>query len=402
MRILLVNKFLYPKGGAETYVIKLGNHLKKKGHDVQYFGLKNEKNILTNEFDLYVKDLDFEKKNLKTFFSFIRIIHCHEAQRKIYKLLKNYKPDMIILNNIEYHLTPSIILSIGKYKKKINKKAKLFYVAHDYQLICPSHGLFDVNIEPCEKCLKGNYWNCYKTKCLKNSGIKSLIGSIDSWYWHKRNVYKYVDNIICPSNFLKQKLDTNDELENKTIAIHNFVDTKFDLENERTEKKDYIIYFGKLCKDKGVETLLKVVEMLPKIQFVFAGYGSLEEKIEKVKNAKYVGFKKGNELQNLIASARLSICPSEWYENCPFSVIEAQMYGTPVLGSNMGGIPELISIGKTGEIFEAKNVEDLKNKILMLWNDKEKLKQYSENCKKKECETLETYTKKIFQIYEKK
>ena len=235
---------------------------------------------------------------------------------------------------------------------------------------------------------------------MKNSKIKSLIGTIDSIYWHRRNVYKYVDSIICPSNFLKKKLDTNEEFKNKTTVIHNFVDNQIELKDTKSEKKDYIIYFGKLCKDKGVETLLRAVKLLPEIKFVFAGYGPLEKEIEEVKNAVYVGFKKGVELQNLISSARLSICPSEWHENCPFSVIESQMYGTPVIGSNMGGIPELISIEKTGEIFQSKNINELKNKILNLWNDKEKLKQYSENCRNIKCETLDTYTNKLFKIYE--
>ena len=110
MKILLVNKFLYPKGGAETYVIKLGDFLKEKGHEVQYFGLDNKNNTLTNKLNLYVKEIDFQRKSLKTILKGARIIHCREAQSKMYKLLKKFNPDMIILNNIEYHLTPSIIL----------------------------------------------------------------------------------------------------------------------------------------------------------------------------------------------------------------------------------------------------------------------------------------------------
>lgn len=398
MKILMVNKFLYPKGGAETYVIKLGEYLKAQGNEVEYFGTYHENNIVKNSLNLYVSPTELNKISIKNIFKVFKLIYSREAKNKISKLLNQYKPDLILLNNIEYHLTPSIILAIGKYKEK-NKNAKLFYVSHDYQLICPSHGLFDTDINPCEKCLTGNYWNCFKTKCLKNSKLKSLIGSIDSAYWHKKKVYRFVDKIICPSYFLKSKLDTQEEFKNKTVAIHNFVDDKSRIENNQTDKQDYIIYFGKLCKDKGVESLLKVAKELPEIEFVFAGYGPLEKEIDNVKNAKYAGFKKGVELQNLISSAVLSICSSEWYENCPFSVIEAQMYGTPVIGADIGGIPELISVGLTGETFEAKNYKDLKNKILTLWNDKEKLKQYSENCKNIECETLETYTKKLFEIY---
>lgn len=396
MKILLVNKFLYPKGGAETYVIKLGKYLETQGHEVQYFGLENKNNTLANKYNLYVSNLDLTKNNIKNALKVYKLIYSNEAKNKMKKLLNNYKPDLIILNNIEYHLTPSIILAIGNYKKR-NHNAKLFYVAHDYQLICPSHGLFDTNVNICEKCLNGNYWSCYKTKCLKNSKLKSLIGSLDSTYWHKREIYKYVDKIICPSEFMKKKLDTQEEFKNKTIAIHNFVDMQ---EKEEYLKEDYIINFGKFCKDKGTETLLKVVKRLKNIKFVFAGYGPLENEIKNNENAIFVGFKTGGELKELVSKARLSIYPSEWYENCPFSVIESQMYGTPVIGSNIGGIPELINIGKTGEVFEAGNAADLENKVLKLWDNRKLLKKYTENCENIEIETIEKYTKKILKIYE--
>ena len=395
MKILLVNKFLYPKGGAETYVIKLGKNLEKKGHEVQYFGVENKKNILKNNWNLYAKEYDLSKNSLKNIINVFSLIYSTNAKKKMWKLLKLYNPDLIILNNIEYHLTPSIIVAIKKYKKK-HKDVKLFYVAHDYQLVCPSHGLFDNDIKVCEKCLNGNYWNCYKTKCLKNSKLKSLIGTIDSIYWHKNNIYKNVDKIICPSEFLKNKLDTQNEFKNKTVVIHNFIDN---LKIKKYEKEDYIINFGKFCKDKGTKTLLKVVKQLPNIKFIFAGYGPLENEFSKYENINFVGFKSGEELIELISKARISIYPSEWYENCPFSVIESQMYGTPVIGSNMGGIPELIDIGKTGEVFEAKNSDDLKNKILELWNNKQKLEEYTKNCEHIKNETIDSYLKKIINLY---
>ena len=76
------------------------------------------------------------------------------------------------------------------------------------------------------------------------------------------------------------------------------------------------------------------------------------------------------------------------------------MYGTPVLGANIGGIPELISVGSTGELFESGYGEDLKNKIEELWNNKEKLDKYSENCKNISFDTIEKYCNKLIKIYE--
>ena len=134
--------------------------------------------------------------------------------------------------------------------------------------------------------------------------------------------------------------------------------------------------------------------------FIFAGTGPLEEEINGISNIKNLGFQKGEALEKLIREARFSIYPSEWYENCPFSVMESQMYGTPVLGANIGGIPELISVGSTGELFESGNGEDLKNKIEELWNNKEKLDKYSENCKNISFDTIEEYCNKLIKIYE--
>lgn len=396
MRILLVNKFLYPKGGAETYIFKLGEMLSLNGHTVEYFGLQNDKNIVGNSADMYVSDMDFGegiKKNLKAPF---RIIYSSEARRKIRKVLEKFKPDVVHLNNIQFHLTPSIIIEAERYRKKKRRNLKIVYTAHDYQLICPSHGLFDSQINVCEKCLGGNYMHCLKTKCVKNSRMKSLLATVDAYFWKYSKAYSYIDKIICPSHFLKSKLDTQERFRNKTVAIHNFIEPQSSAD---AEKGGYVLEFGHLSRDKGTNTLLKAAERLPDIHFVFAGYGKAEKDIEAVPNAEYVGFKTGDELKTLISRAVCSVYPSEWYENCPFSVIESQMYGTPVIGSRMGGIPELIREGETGLLFNAGSADELEEKLRYLLKTPDVLSRFTENCKHAVFETPETYYTKLMQIY---
>ncbi len=393
MKILLVNKFLYPKGGSETYIFKLGDVLKKYGHTVEYFGLENEKNIVTNSADSYVSHIDFNEGILKNLKAPFRIIYSTEARRKIRKVLDTFNPDIVHLNNIQFQLTPSIILETHKYRKEKNQNLKIIYTAHDYQLVCPSHGLYDNDINICEKCLNGNYMNCLKTKCIKNSYAKSLLGTADAYLWKYSKAYDYVDKIVCPSEFLKSKLDTQKRFADKTVALHNF----FDVEGiPQVEKEDYILEFGHLSKDKGTLTLLEAAKKMPEQKFVFAGYGSAEEDIKKVPNAEYVGFKMGDELKELIAKAKLSVYPSEWYENCPFSVIESQIYGTPVIGARMGGIPELIKEGETGLLFEAGDPEDLEKKIKHIIDENEK---YIRNCQSVSFETSESYYDELIGIY---
>ncbi len=395
MKILLVNKFLYPKGGSETYIFKLGEVLEKYGHTVEYFGLENEKNIVTNSAESYVSHMDFSEGILKNLKAPLRIIYSTEARRKIRKVLNAFNPDVVHLNNIQFHLTPSIIIEAESYRKKNNSALKIIYTAHDYQLVCPSHGLFDSNINICEKCLGGNYLNCLKTKCVKNSHAKSLLGTADAYFWKYNKAYSYVDKIICPSEFLKGKLDTQKRFSDKTVTLHNFFDAGL---IPQTEKEDYILYFGRLSKEKGTLTLLEAAKNLPEQRFVFAGSGEAEEAIKNVPNAEYAGFKTGNELKELIAKAKISVCPSEWYENCPFSVIESQIYGTPVIASRIGGIPELIEEGKTGLLFETGNSRDLTEKIKQML-DKDALSEFTFNADKLSFETSDTYYDKLMKIY---
>ncbi|MBR5774580.1 MAG: glycosyltransferase family 4 protein [Clostridia bacterium] len=396
MKVLLVNKFLYPKGGVETYVFKLGETLTRLGHTVQYFGLENEKNIVGNEVQSYVTDMDFAKGVMKNLKAPFRIIYSSEARKKIRRVLDDFQPDVVHLNNIQFHLTPSIILETEKYRRQTGRKVKIVYTAHDYQLVCPSHGLFDTQVRICEKCLGGNYTHCFKTKCVKNSRSKSLLAMLDAYKWKRSKAYDYVDAIICPSLFLKSKLDTQERLARRTVALHNFIEPQEPLQ---VEKGDYVLEFGHLSKDKGTLTLLEVAKRMPDVRFVFAGFGKAVDDIKLVPNAEYVGFKTGDELKRLIQGAACSVCPSECYENCPFAVIESQIFLTPVIGSRRGGIPELLAEGKTGLLFEAGNADDLEEKLRYLVESPERLREFTENCKNTEFETPESYCEKLMRIY---
>ncbi len=366
MKILMINKFLFPNGGSETYILKLGAELKRQGHEVAYFGMRNDGNVVGNTENSYTSNMDFHGGSLKTRLSYaFRTIYSREARKRIRAVLDSFEPDVCHLNNFNYQLTPSIILEIKKWRKSTKRPCKIIYTAHDYQLVCPNHMCRNpVSNHNCEKCLSGNYTYCFKDRCIHGSAAKSLIGMLEAFVWRYAKVYENFDKIVCCSDFMKSKLDKNPVLRNKTVTIYNFID-KEKLEN--VEKKDYVLYFGRYHKEKGIETLVNVCKRLPEIDFIFAGTGSMEKLFEDAENIKNVGFKSGQELDRLIAEARFTVYPSEWYENCPFSVMESISLGTPVLGADIGGIPELIKVGVDGELFESGNEDELRSKILEMW-----------------------------------
>lgn len=398
MKILMVNKFLYPNGGSETYIFKIGEQLERMGHEVQFFGMEHEGRIVGNRAESYTSSLDFHTGKLSKVLYPFKIIYSVEARKKIRKVLELFSPDVVHLNNFNFQLTPSIIYEIKSYAKR-KKNINIIYTAHDYQWICPNHMMqIPQTGELCSRCIEGKFSNCTKYRCIHNSRIKSLLGTIEGTLYRKLKTYDMVDTIICPSEFLQKKFHNNPVLKDKTIAMHNFIDGEEEYK-PKENAGDYVLYFGRFSEEKGIRTLAEVCKCMPDVPFVFAGNGPLEELLQGIPNVTVAGFLKGKELRDVIKRARFVVFPSEWYDNCPFSVMEAQMYGTPVLAAAIGGTPELIQENKTGELFESGNKEELKNKISKLWENKELCAQYAEACKILPFDNLEEYCVKLLKVY---
>ena len=396
MKILMVNKYLYYKGGAETYALKVGKYLEEHGNEVQYFGMASKKNIVKNELDLYTTEMDFHTNKIQRFLYPFKIIYSFDAKKKMKKIIKKFHPDIIHLNNINFQLTPSII-EIA-YKMKV----PVVQTVHDYQMICPNHLLYQHN-KICEKCIHGSKWNCAKYNCIHGSKVKSIIGSIESILYNKiLKTYNKVSLYICPSKFLESKLlEASDTYKGKTVAIHNYIELKENSNNY--EKDNYVLFFCRLSEEKGLDIFLNACKELPHIHFKVAGTGPLEENCKKVDNVEYVGFKTGKELEELIAKAKFSVYPSVWYENCPLSILEAESLGTPVITANYGGMKELVENDKTGILIDKIDVNNLKEAIASLYSNDEKLKEMKVNCigKRSKMISMEQYCNKIIELYKK-
>ncbi len=411
MKILIVNKFLYPNGGSETYIFKIGQQLAAMGHEVQFFGMEHEGRIVGNEAGIYTRSMDFHGGSplSKAAYPF-RILYSREAKTDIKKVLAAFHADVVHLNNINFQLTPSVIDGVREFDPRI----RIVYTAHDAQWVCPNHLLrIPSTGEVCTRCVDGAVGNCMRHRCIHDSRFRSALGTLEARLYQLRKTYERVDTIICPSQFLNDMLSHNPQLAGRTVTMHNFVDMEIadaakggtagsrqmpaqalpenvpvaECEMVPTDACDggkaaYILYFGRYTREKGVATLLEAAKMLPEIPFVFAGKGELEDAVNAASNVQNAGFLEAGQLQEWIRKAAFVAFPSEWLENGPFAVIESIMNGTPVLASNLGGTPEMIAEGETGELFEAGNAGQLAERIRTLYEDQEKLTRYRENCKK--------------------
>ena len=401
MKILLVNKFLHPNGGSETYIFGLGKALQEMGHEVQYFGMEHKGRAVGNRVESYTSDMDFHAGGLAKLLYPFKIIYSVEARKKIRKVLQDFVPDVVHLNNINFQITPSVIDEVRAFEKKSGKPVRIVFTAHDYQWVCPNHMMMIPAAGAlCFACRGGRFGNCAKNRCIHNSRVRSLLGTLEADFYRWRRTYAKVDAIICPSRFMKEQLDTNPLFADKTLVLHNFMPeaatgTRRGIRERLPER--YVLYFGRFSEEKGVKTLLKVCKELTDVSFVFAGTGPLQESVTQTENIRNVGFVTGEALRNLIAGAAFSLYPSEWYENCPFSVMESQAYGTPMIASGLGGIPELLQDGVTGELFPAGDAKALREKIEKLWERPELCEVYRKNCKRIKFDTSEEYCGKMIE-----
>ena len=387
MRVLIVNKFLYPNGGSETYIFSIGSQLQKMGHEVQYFGMEHEGRIVGNHAESYTENMSFRDnvtgrrslwgKISKLTYPF-KIIYSIDARKKIRKVLEDFRPDVVHLNNINFQITPSVIDEIKAFDSHI----RIVYTAHDPQWVCPNHMMRVPSTgELCSRCINGDVKWCTKFSCIHNSRAQSLIGTMEAEFYQRRGTYEKVDVIIAPSEFMNRTLSHNPQLAGRIVTLHNAVNVMSNRAALEEKKKErYVLYFGRYSEEKGIRTLLEVTRQLPDIPFVFAGQGELKEAVDAETNIRNRGFLSGEEMTDMIRDAAFTVFPSEWYENCPYSVIESQLAGTPVLASDLGGTPELLIQGVTGDLFEAGNAEELAEKIRELWENEEKLLSLRDGC----------------------
>lgn len=360
MRILLINNQHYPKGGAHVVYFNTAELLKKNGHEVFFFSTKDDKNLPYEYSECFPKSKDYRNLSIISKLKSIRsFIYNREAYKKINEYIELIKPDIAHVHLFMGGLTVSVLRALKE------NNIPIVHSVHDYRLICPSYLFLNGNLEICEKCKKHKYYNCITNKCSEAKFSQSAILTIDSYFRYVFfNPKKYIDKYIAVSDFaLKKHIEFTFDNVLKYKKIYNFIN---DIESisPNVYKGDYLLFMGRLSREKGISTLLKSVSNL-NIQIKIAGNGPLYEDLVNKSSDKvqFLGFQSGDNLIKLIKNCSFVIVPSEWYENNPMSIIESYAYGKPVIGANIGGIPEIVIDHKTGFLFKSGDVISLK-KIL--------------------------------------
>lgn len=356
MKILLINKYHYHKGGADAVYFNTAQLLEQYGHEVFYFSANYPENINSQTDRFFTTGYDYRNLSIgKKILAVTSFIYNKEAYYKLLQLLDEINPDIVHIHLFMGNLSSSILLALKK------RKIPVVHSVHDYRLICPAYLFINGKNEICEKCIDGFYLRCLLKRCSENSFSQSAMLTLDA-YFRKYFVkpINHIDRFIFVSKFIKKKhIEFDINYRAKAVMLYNFNPELSSIVPSNVKGK-YFLFFGRISREKGVPTLIEA-SLKAGISLKIVGTGPLLEQFadRKFQNIEFLGYKSGEELWSLIRNASFIIVPSEWYENNPLTIIEAYSFGKPVIGANIGGIPEIIEENKTGYLFNSGNKSEL-------------------------------------------
>lgn len=371
MRILMCNSFYYLRGGAERCFFDLTALLEQHGHEVIPFSMVHEQNYPSPYARYFVSGVDFPKLLQGSGIggkvqAVERVIYARETRDKLRQLLADVKPDLAHIHGIAHEMSPSFLPALKA------AGVPVVQTLHDYKLLCPNTSFVSQG-QVCEACKGHRYYNVVRKRCKRGSLAASLLAGLEMYVHKGLQIYeKNVDTFISPSRFLQQKMYEYG-IQNRIVHIPNFVNA--DTVQPRTEKEPYIVYAGRLVDVKGVRTLLQAMTTARGVRLYLAGSGELEGELRQFAQANnltqvvFLGYLDKAALTDLVQRALCTVTPSEWFENNPMTVLESFACGTPVIGANIGGIPELVIHNQTGLLFQPGDASQLAQQIQALVAD---------------------------------
>lgn len=372
MIILQANKFFFEKGGSERYMFALSGALTARGHQIVDFSMQDDRNLPSRYSRHFAPHRDYDAGGTRALRSAASFIRSREAARCMSDLLDEVTPDVAHLHNIYHQLTPSIVATLSR------RGVPVVMTLHDYKLVCPSYTMFAKGA-PCYRCRGGRFYQAAAIACA-GSRARSALLALEAYWQRLSKVYDRVDCFIAPSQYL---CDIMRAAGVPAARIQHVPQLSSDSDDEgvpgaeETRMLDalppkFIAYVGRLSPEKGVAVLIDAARQIRTVHVVIAGDGpeanALREKARGLENVAFAGHLSRAATTRLIARCDALVIPSLWAENAPMVVLEAARAGTPVIGSDSGGLRELME-DMAGRPVTPGNVDELARAIEAVWKN---------------------------------
>ena len=387
MKIVLVNLRYFISGGPERYLFNIKELLENQGHQVIPFSIKHNNNEPTRYSSYFLEPIgdgnevyfeNYRKKNLKSLIRLAgRLFYSFEARKKLTRLIREHQPDLVYILLYLNKISPSII-----HAAKRNGVPVVLRIS-DYGMMCAAN-IFYLKRENkiCERCLNNGRHHSVLNKCSQGSFLYSCFGYLAYTFHDLLHINRQIDAFVIPSAFSISKFIQFGIPDNKIFQVPTFSPTP---ENNKPEYERFVLYTGRIEPEKGIRTLIDAFIdtdiPLKIIGFSKNGYDKeLQNYLRDRQHAiTFLGRKGSEEIAGYLEKCAFTVCPSECYDNFPNAVLESYANKKAVIATNLGSLKEMIRDGETGLLFEYRNSSDLREKVISLIDDKERIRALGEN-----------------------
>lgn len=413
MKIIIVNYRYFFSGGPERYLFNITDLLEKNGHTVIPFSIKHSKNEFTPYEEYFLDPIgtgkevyanEYDKTNFDTVKKTVgRMLYSFEARNKLGVLIEAVNPDIIYVLHYQNKISASIFDAAVKYKIPVVNRIS------DFGQICSNALLFRPKQKDiCERCLQGNKLNAVVNKCVQNSYVYSAMKAASLVIAEQIVQTKSkINAFVVPSAFTLKKMANYGFDANKMHHIPTFFSGIKNAVSNNISYKNFALFIGRIEVEKGLFTLINAFvntdHHLKIIGFSTDGYeAELQQFLEgKKHNIEFLGKKTFAEIVPFLQDCAFTIVPSECYDNFPNSLIESYAYQKAVIATNLGSLKEMVNDGETGLLFNAKDANDLKNKVSFLFDNPVLSKLYGNNGYNKLIDeySAEIHYKKLMNVF---
>ena len=355
MKVLLCHNYYQQAGGEDRVFLDETELLRNNGHTVEHFTMHNDD----------VGSIGKLSAAMKTFYN-------RASAKKLRKQIRRFRPDVMHCTNTFPLISPAAYYTAKK------EGVAVVQALHNYRLLCPSPYLMRDH-KVCELCIKKRFkWQAVRHACYRESRSGSMVlASMLAFHRILGTWTKTVDLYYALTEFGRKKFIEGGLPSDRILVKPNFVDP---VPVEGTGSGAYVVFVGRLSPEKGISTLLDAWQILSKHencpQLKIIGDGPLAEQVKQAATdndtIEWLGWQEHNEVQQLVGNAACLVQPSLWYEGFPKTIAEAFALGTPVIGSQLGAMEEIISHEETGWLFtpgSANALSEIVNDVFSLQDD---------------------------------
>lgn len=352
MKILLIHNFYRQPGGEDVVMNTEADMLRRAGHDVRIFVRHND---------------DIDSSGLIRAASLaVKTIWSKDTYRELSSILAGDRPQVAHFHNTFPQVSPA------GYDACRDAGVPVVQTLHNYRLLCPSATLYRDN-GFCDLCVDGSLLHSIEHACYRGSrAATATTAAMLAIHRLRRTWSEKVDQYIALTEYGRRMFIRGGLPAERITVKPNFLSGDPGAQNRRGT---YAVFVGRLSPDKGLRTLLAAWRQLPQIPLRIAGDGPLRTQLEEeVKSAglthiQFKGHLSKADTLALIRGARFLVFPSEWPEGLPMTLIESFASGVPVLSSDIGSLPEIVTAGKTGYLFRTADPVHLAQMAQRAWTD---------------------------------